>query len=468
MYLIIIPILLIDALASNSEFILKYRVEVGAPINILDALLGLGLLVSVLPLPKNRMRTERIHPLMLKTIIVFAFATIAGSLGTVLNNETDNYYYITTLRNFLAVPMAAWIGYGLIHQPKQVRRYCFWYTVAGIGSALAILLFFKDKGEEVTKHDFNVDRLRSMEYGPAIAGIAACFLIYQWISDRRMWPLAVTILLAGLAYVGQCATLSRSDWVAITTCCASIYWLIPKERRLSKAVKLVMAAPVLAIFLIAGVFAASHVTKTDFTKRMADRLETLMPGERETSKTVKAWDTRLASQIRELELWTQRPFFGQGFGMKTLKDDSGQDLGALGHNTWTFSIFQAGPLGLLAQALVAGGCWIVGRRMIRDAIGGGDLNWLLMGGLGALSGMFFIFHGLTTASFDTPRPAIFYGLTFGVLMRARAMQLELMRQQHELEAYYQQYGYTEDGLLAAEPQLAHADEPVFGNWYQPN
>ena len=102
--------------------------------------------------------------------------------------------------------------------------------------------------------------------------------------------------------------------------------------------------------------------------------------------------------------------------------------------------------------------------MIRNA--NGDLTWLLIGGLGALSAMFFVWHGITTASFNTPRPAIFYGLTFGVLLRARAMQLEQIKQQQALEAYYAQYGIAEDELLAQQP--AYVDEPVFGNWFQPN
>jgi hypothetical protein len=93
--------------------------------------------------------------------------------------------------------------------------------------------------------------------------------------------------------------------------------------------------------------------------------------------------------------------------------------------------------------------------------------------LGACAAVFFLFHGLTTASFNAPRPAIFMGLTFGVVVRARQMQLQtlndlaiqqyLIEQQQQLE----EQGYAYDDQLALDPeQAAHAG--VFGNYYQHN
>jgi hypothetical protein len=74
-------------------------------------------------------------------------------------------------------------------------------------------------------------------------------------------------------------------------------------------------------------------------------------------------------------------------------------------------------------------------------------------------------HGLTTASFNTPRPAIFLGVTFGIAARARAMQLQLMREQNELDAYYQENGYPSEEFA---PPEQYAAEPAFGDTFQLN
>src|SRR5438876_956233 len=185
MYLIILPLLLIDAIASNQQFLLKYRLDImGAPISMLDGLIAFGLILALLPIPRDRMQTERLHPLLVRTFQLFAVATICGCIASFMSSDVDSYFFITCLRNLLLVPAAAGAAYWLTHQPKQVRQYCFWYGIAGLGSALMIVLFFKGQGEAITRQNFDLNKLRSMEYGPAVAGIAACFLLYQIVSDR--------------------------------------------------------------------------------------------------------------------------------------------------------------------------------------------------------------------------------------------------------------------------------------------
>jgi hypothetical protein len=145
-------------------------------------------------------------------------------------------------------------------------------------------------------------------------------------------------------------------------------------------------------------------------------------------------------------------------------------MGGFGHNTWTFTLFQTGPLGLAAMSLVVFGMWVIGRRMIRDAQG--DQLFTLIGALGSCAAVFFLFHGLTTASFNAPRPAIFLGLIFGVVVRTRQMQVQTLHdlalQQHLIEQQQlEEQGYAYDDQYVGDPEHA-AHSGVFGNYYQHN
>ena len=52
----------------------------------------------------------------------------------------------------------------------------------------------------------------------------------------------------------------------------------------------------------------------------------------------------------------------------------------------------------------------------------------MIGGLGVITGVHFIVHGFCTMSFNQVRWAIPVALTFGVVLRCRAMQLQSKHQ----------------------------------------
>ena len=468
---IIILLLLIDAIASNSRFLLKYRLDVGAPISIMDLLLALSVLVAAIPIARNRMVTPGVHPIIPKVLLLFLVATILGNIASFLSVDVSPYYHLTTLRNFLCVPAACIAGYFLCHWPKHAQRFAKWVIVAGVGAAVMVILFYRTKAETGVKQNVDINALRTMEYGPAIAGVAASFLIYQIVSGYRLVPLFLAIVLAFISFIGQCATLSRSDWVAISMAIAGIYLLLPKEGRKGKTIKVLFAAPLVLLFIWLGVILASRTLGIDFEKRMVDRVMTMLPGER-TYKTTKAWDSRLASQIREVQLWAHSPLLGNGFGHERIFGPNGEMMPGYGHNSWTYTLYQTGPVGLAAMGTVVFGLWIIGRRMIRQAQG--DKIFTLVGALGACAAVMFAFHGATTASFNTARPAIFLGLIFGVVVRTRQMQVqalhELAMQQYLYEQQLEEQGYLyEDGtgVHVLDPeQAAHAG--AFAQYYQHN
>src|SRR5205814_4864834 len=221
-----------------------------------------------------------------------------------------------------------------------------------------ILLFFTEKGEEVRRHDFDINMLRSMEYCSPVAGIVASFLIYQLASGVRRLPMILAALLAGFCASGQAATLSRSDWIALSGCILSIFFLLPRERRMMRSIRFALVLPTLLVFLLGAVYAAARVTHTDFAQRIQQRIDSMLPTERQTSKEVKAWDSRLGSTIREIELWAHSPLLGNGFGHRYIYSENGEPMPGYGHNSWSFTLYQTGPLGLAAMVVVCVGSWI--------------------------------------------------------------------------------------------------------------
>jgi hypothetical protein len=217
-----------------------------------------------------------------------------------------------------------------------------------------------------------------------------------------------------------------------------------------------MVVPLVGVFLLIGVYLGGKATGVDFKSRIQQRLESLVPSER-TTKTVKAWDSRIGGAIAEVQFWFKSPLIGCGFGHYNIYHENGLPVGGYGHNSWTFELYQTGLAGLISCAMVVGGMWVVGRRMVLTGV---DRTFVFIGAMGAITAVWFLFHGLSTASFNTPRPALTLGLTFGAVLRARAMQLTMKRQ---LEEEQQAWASGELEYQAADG--AYLQEPVFGNWY---
>jgi hypothetical protein len=54
---------------------------------------------------------------------------------------------------------------------------------------------------------------------------------------------------------------------------------------------------------------------------------------------------------------------------------------------------------------------------------GTDRGTVLMGALAFITAWFYVFHGLSTWSFNSFRPAVLLGLVCGAMIRCREMQL---------------------------------------------
>src|SRR3954471_5909774 len=177
---------LLNALAHNEGFALKYRLNPGGmPVGVFDLMLGLGVIWAVVG-RRGAWPTERAHPLMTWLIVLFSLGTFAGILGALIQNA-ELRWMMTGMRNFLVLPACAFIGYGLLLTPRSTVRFAQLQAWAGVGTALVILLFFHRHAVTSTATT-DLNTLRAVAYVATYAGLAAALLLFTIISKVRLMP----------------------------------------------------------------------------------------------------------------------------------------------------------------------------------------------------------------------------------------------------------------------------------------
>jgi hypothetical protein len=453
----LVLLIFFDAVADN-DLVLRYRVPLGGfPVNFFDVLLLVLGPAAVLLSRRNAYRTERVHPILPWIFVLFIAAAGGGLVGSVMSG-IGLRSTVTTLRNLISLPITVWLGYCLLLQPRSATRICYAHVFVGVATTLVLMRNFGRQAAYMGSEG-NIDTLRAVKYIATYAGMAAVLVLYATVSGVRLFGIGVSVVVCGLCFLGQFTTLSRSDWIATLFAVAVVYFLLPAARRGGKVAAAVLGPPVALACLWIGLFAASAVTGQDFNKKMTDRVMSLMPGDTPGVKK-KAWDTRLASALVELKWWTESPLIGRGFGIHDVKLHTLTPEQAIGlrHNTWTSTLAETGLIGFSAMALVVGGTFVVGRRMVLDWT---DRGSVLVGALGVVTASMFGILGAMTMAFNQMRGAIPLAVVCGVVLRCRAMQQTALKVQ-QLEAMGYGVVYDEDGNAYADTGAGYpSPDPVY-------
>ena len=182
---------------------------------------------------------------------------------------------------------------------------------------------------------------------------------------------------------------------------------------------MLLLAPVLAGTINLGLYLAGQATGRDFHAKMADWVQTLLPGESTGKEKGKAWDSRVDSIRAELEAFSDHPLTGRGFAWHQDYIFRGNiNWGAFNHNAWTAIMANTGIFGLIAMSTTVGVMIYLGRRLIVDAV---DRPSMLFGVVGYLAGVTFALYGICTMVFQA-RGALHFALLCGMLIRAREIQ----------------------------------------------
>jgi len=455
-------LMLLNAWADQRSVVLEYRLEFeNLPINIYDVALGLGVLVSLMRRRSSPdlAPTDRAHPLLKWIFGTSLLALAAGAVG-IIGNGAYFREALPPLRSFVAIPLSVYLGYAFIKNMKSARWFMYVLVLAGLGAAVLNCLYFgSNAGTAASQSNLNI--LRAINYETAYAGLAAELLIFTFVIGLRLLPTSLAVPLAGICFIGDCATLSRSEWVAIAAGVCMIYLLLPKGFQWGKVVRAAIFFPlVLLVFGWIGLLVGSEVTGTDFFGKMAGRVETLLPSSGD-DVDVHAWDTRLPAATRELELWWENPLLGQGYGIQWAESrrDGRFEFG-FRHNAWTSVLAESGIFGFATYALVVFGMLFAGRRMVKDQW---DRESVLIGALGAMAGAHVLIWGLSTLSFNELRGAIPLGLVCGVVLKVRAIQLTARRVASETEGA--ELVATEGAMAGEVPVAVVPEYPAgFGGW----
>jgi hypothetical protein len=431
MWLLVI-LSLVNASVNQKSFLLAYRLQIGGlPINIFDVLLIIAFLWACFAgRGARRMQTDRVHPL-LPWILIFLFGALAVGSIIGIRNFTIGLSlrrYFTFIRDFACLPLGLVVGYRLLPHLRAAWSWRWVVILCGCVTAIMIILFFKGRGEDLGITP-NLDALRAEDYVPSYAGIASNLLFYTLIAGPpifKRFNRFFSVPLAGFCLVGNAATLNRSDWLAILFAAGSVFVALPKGRRAGAIFKGLIFSAMLAGFIMLGLYAAGRVTGLDFTSKMGTRVKSMLPFQDESSSQKKAWANRLPGMLREVELWSHSPVWGQGVGIQdSLMGESMEVYVTSRHNSWTCILAEYGLIGFTGAFLLIGGCLLVGWRMCHDRL---EVGSTFVGALGMITAVHFAVLGFATNGFVSQRPAMLLGITCGMVLRARAMQLTVARQ----------------------------------------
>ena len=74
------------------------------------------------------------HPLLVWILALFSAAALVGIIGA-LRTNAELRWMLTGMRNWVALPLFVLVGYCLVLQPRQARRFCYVLVAGGIGAS---------------------------------------------------------------------------------------------------------------------------------------------------------------------------------------------------------------------------------------------------------------------------------------------------------------------------------------------
>jgi hypothetical protein len=425
-----------------NELVLTYRLDIGAfPLNILDGLLLVVFFAQLFP-SRNSFRADRVHPLLIWSIVLLVIAIFIGVIGATAEG-TGIRQYVTAMRNLSVLPQAIFVGYSVAKTPRSAKFMTYLWIICSILSGIVVLILVRSTsqsvGEEVGK---GFDALRQIRYGGDTGLLAMGILVFAWASRIRIFNRYLSRFFLVLCALAVFSLPHRGAYVtgALTLLFSAL--ILPQVgwgRRLGVTALGIM---ILGATLLGGFAVISQISGRDFgTYVLEKRIKSLLPNyDEETHTTVTG--TRLPGIIAELKVWASSPATGKGFAISSQFEAEHGDQG-MNHNVWTSALAQYGPIGLAAFLVPIFGCMIVGYRMSRD---GGDQYLALFGAVAAIVAFVAFVWGTLSLSINQQRLGMLVGFMFGMAFRYRAIQLTLRREYASVEMQRLQDEYESGGL----------------------
>jgi|SRR5688572_8306399 hypothetical protein len=424
-----------------------YRLNIGIiQLGIIDVVMGMGILYALVfgSNIRGQFPTLRSHPTVVWIVGMMFVGTFFGLLMGVVNGSMPKFF-LSSAREFVAVPLCFLVGYRLVGTPKNVRTIARFMLIAGACTATMLFWSFGEKTEEAAlKGHLNMVRGIISHYNADYASVAALALVFVVMTRVPLWRTAVCVVLGIYCYIGYAATLSRIGFLILFLGTVASYLLLPKGERTRKFIRSVVFIPVLFFACWGALWVGDQLIGRNFSGKVGKHVESLLPGER-TGSDEKAWDSRLGGITAELAIWLRNPLMGQGFGTGETQFLSGRVSGgyvSIKHNSFTSTLAETGMFGFAGLMMLLGAMMLVGFRMVHDRT---SPDYVLIGALGFFGGVVFFLRCAATMGI-TSRAAIGFGIVGGALIRAREIQ-ETEVAMAQQGAYDMPYVDEHSGLL---------------------
>lgn len=400
----------------------KYRIVIaGFPINILDGLLAIGLLLSVLPVWK-KIATPIEHPCKVKKWALFCLwtALILGTLESYLFLPgIPSYARIIPIRNFILVPICIFLAYRFFTKPQQAK-FLFWTIfLSSLGSAISSIVTSRGTTSELIElGTFSYDALRksALDVAGDAGLLAVCIILFSLIIKKRLMPYWLTIIFLIISIAGLFFIPHRSAWLIFFLTILYVGWFVwpyDAKRKLNIFAQLLLYSIVILALAITTV---QQQTGKDFDGWIQRRILSIIPDE--SSNQPKAWDTRIPGMLYELSLWIYSPITGRGFSAQAyhaMRGDTEIKM-SFNHTPWVSTLCETGLVGEFGFIFAIGGLTLYGLRLARKVH---DNQWLgYLGVIGTAWGFWCIVMGWMSMSWNSTRAGITLGLLSGLVFRA--------------------------------------------------
>jgi hypothetical protein len=397
----------------------RLRLPLGVPLGVMEIFLAALVLYAVFAGARlsSAYPSRRMHPALVVMLALMLLSVVTGTIMSFVSQITIDHY-LRMLRELGAWPIYIFIGYRLMATPRSGTYFASLIVFCGVLMASILILNFRSNAESI-EIDESYNAVRTVWYISWYSGMAAMILAYGMVTGDKLLPTIIAAPLACYCLAGQFAPLHRVEWMGIMFCFAALVVILPAGKRLATAIKGVGVLIVVLVFLVFMVHVVSSMTHRDFDQYVTDRLESLLPTERKTSKETKAWDTRTDSIKAELDMWLDSPLLGRGYGIQ--EDLVGQgkvtNWGAFHHNGWCSILAQTGIIGLAGFMICLVGMFVIGRKVVFMA----PTKGMRLIGAMAVMGACYEFAEVLGAMAWTSRFALFNGVICGMAFRCYDM-----------------------------------------------
>jgi hypothetical protein len=384
MFLVFTLLMVLNYATDRERFLFAYRFDVfGMPINVLDVLVAIGLVLLPFSWRRRAYATETTHAALKWTVGALVVAWISGTvMGFLIGADVREV--VAMGRNVLNLAFAHLLGYAAVSTLSQVKWAGYVILLSSFLSAGAALLFMRDSTETLNYVGSTFHTLRSSNKGGDLGVVGAGFVVFCLVAGLRYmnWLVAAGVLV--VCAVGAFSLPHRSSYlVAALTIGFAAVALPPVgiARRLGTSAVTVGA---LVVVLSMSAVAYSRASGRNFDEYVKTRVLSMIPGV-DVGHENRPWETRIPGIVAELQMWMTSPVFGRGFGCQNVLAERYVN-GTIGfrHNVWTAGLAEGG-LPLLAGYLMP--CVfsiVIGWRMVKERW---DRVTVMIGAIAAMNGL---------------------------------------------------------------------------------